>query len=999
MTATSPTRAGHWWRKAINGVTASVGIFKLILNTKRRQHEFGDGDKPRARYAVAFDKSDAALARAFQTAFAAAYDGKECALLPINSADFKQTLFEVQLADAVVADKAEDTQLRARTRQGVWAPYRKSAAAAFGARQEGPETALQTFTQADRVALVAACLDELPLRLPAAGLASEHDSDAVPLGDLIATGRVKAFPLHDQEWLDWLHTNWVSAVGSATLSQPLHAISAYFGEHVGFYFSWLQLYATALIANAVLGLGMFVYERWNGYSSGATILYALVSALWATITLKMWKRRQSTLALQWGVLGLEESERLRPQHRGRRVNAAPGAEAGAASTGEAAMGSPAQRTVQVAEKPALQLLRFACVTIPVMCVCLGVAVVYMCACERLRQIVEGVMAFPLPMPRPDSQLSGLHKGAHPHDTLRLDIADDYSWLYASSLSVAHNATYRSGFGALDEALSTLDFTLAGGVLAASRWLLDGAVVTTELAASPDATVAAVLPWYWGLLMAQLPTVLFLLGITVSDRVNGKVARWLSDFENHPTDTSYEQSLIAKRALLQFTYNFVSLFYIAFVRQDLTRLRETLMFLLGWKAVINNVQETVLPLLRGEAKLIASKVVGQTQHRRVSTHDLNAIAITAALQAGRVADASAAAPDSAPSAATGAREGGGTSGSPMLTEAVGLKPGDAAGGSESGAPLEPVASVPAHGQPAEYPEGSEGLRRRKIGAADVELQTSGPSRGMAGAVTHVRAAGAFGDEEGPPAASPRPSGGSPRLATPCVTSGSGMQEKAQGISRDFPFPIHTAAPASPAGGDYLAASGAASANAASGATAPAPQKRDRVNSMLDAATNLQEHLNAAQVECSLEPYDPFDDILEMFVQFGHVTLFTAVFPLAPLLALANNLIEVHSDAFKIVNLQRPRPRKVASLGAWNFALEVVTFIGVCSNAALVYVAWSQGQPSAGAELRLATLLWCVLLEHALIALKILLDRRLPDVPDAVRITQMMHNRARAALAVL
>jgi hypothetical protein len=997
----------------MNGVTASVGIFKLILNTKRRQHEFGDGDKPRARYAVAFDKSDGALSRAFQTAFAAAYDGKECALLPINSADFKQTLFEVQLADAVVANKAEDTQLRARTRQGVWAPYRNSVAAAFGARQEGPETTLQTFTQADRVALVAACLDELPLRLrvPAAGLASEHDSDAVPLGDLIATGRVKAFPLHDQQWLDWLHTNWVSAVGSATLAQPLHAVSAYFGEHVGFYFSWLQLYATALIANAALGLGMFVYERWNGYSSGATILYALVSALWATITLKMWKRRQSTLALQWGVLGLEESERLRPQHRGRRVKAAPGAEAGATSTGDVtAMGSPAQRTEQVAEKPALQLLRFACVTIPVMCVCLGIAVVYMCACERLRQIVEGVMAFPLPMPRPDAQLSGLHKGSHhPHGTLRLDIADDYSWLYASSLSVAHNATYRSGFGALDEALSTLDFTLAGAALAVSRWLLDGAVVTTELAASPDATVAAVLPWYWGLLMAQLPTVLFLLGITVSDQVNGKVARWLSDFENHPTDTSYEQSLIAKRALLQFTYNFVSLFYIAFVRQDLARLRETLMFLLGWKAVINNVQETVLPLLRGEAKLIASKVAGQTQHRRVSTHDLNAIAITAALQAGREAEASAA-PDSAPPAA-GAGEGGGVSGAQSLTEAAGLKPGDAAGESESGASSEPVALEQAHRRIAAYPEGPEGLRRRQIGAADVELQASGLSRGVASAVTHVRAAGVRDEEPiqagGPPAASPRPSGGSPRLSMPCDASRGGVQEKAQGVSRDYTFPIHTAAPASPASGDYdsalprlhLATSGAAGANAASCATAPAPQKRDRVNSMLDAATNLQEHLNAAQVECSLEPYDPFDDMLEMFVQFGHVTLFTAVFPLAPLLALANNLIEVHSDAFKIVNLQRPRPRKVASLGAWNFALEVVTFIGVCSNAALVYVAWSQGQPSAGAELRLATLLWCVLLEHALIALKILLDRRLPDVPDAVRITQTMHNRARAALAVL
>ncbi len=50
----------------------------------------------------------------------------------------------------------------------------------------------------------------------------------------------------------------------------------------------------------------------------------------------------------------------------------------------------------------------------------------------------------------------------------------------------------------------------------------------------------------------------------------------------------------------------------------------------------------------------------------------------------------------------------------------------------------------------------------------------------------------------------------------------------------------------------------------------------------------------------EPEDLFSDYLELWVQ---VALFSMVFPLAPLLALANNVLEIRLDAFKMLRTCR------------------------------------------------------------------------------------------------
>ncbi|KTF78763.1 hypothetical protein cypCar_00022545 [Cyprinus carpio] len=76
---------------------------------------------------------------------------------------------------------------------------------------------------------------------------------------------------------------------------------------------------------------------------------------------------------------------------------------------------------------------------------------------------------------------------------------------------------------------------------------------------------------------------------------------------------------------------------------------------------------------------------------------------------------------------------------------------------------------------------------------------------------------------------------------------------------------------------------------------------------------------------------FYEYLEMVIQFGFITLFVASFPLAPLLALFNNILEVRVDAWKFTTqFRRPVAAKARNIGAWEEILNVVAILSVVTN---------------------------------------------------------------------
>ncbi|XP_017260992.1 anoctamin-9 [Kryptolebias marmoratus] len=82
---------------------------------------------------------------------------------------------------------------------------------------------------------------------------------------------------------------------------------------------------------------------------------------------------------------------------------------------------------------------------------------------------------------------------------------------------------------------------------------------------------------------------------------------------------------------------------------------------------------------------------------------------------------------------------------------------------------------------------------------------------------------------------------------------------------------------------------------------------------------------------------FNEFLEMAIQFSFTTIFVAAFPLAPLLALINNVFEVRLDAIKMVTLERRMvPKKTNDIGVWIHILEVIGVIAVIANGLVIGV---------------------------------------------------------------
>jgi len=122
----------------------------------------------------------------------------------------------------------------------------------------------------------------------------------------------------------------------------------------------------------------------------------------------------------------------------------------------------------------------------------------------------------------------------------------------------------------------------------------------------------------------------------------------------------------------------------------------------------------------------------------------------------------------------------------------------------------------------------------------------------------------------------------------------------------------------------------------------------------------------------------DEYAEMVIQFGYITLFAATFPVAPLMAVLNNIIEIRTDAFKILSsFPRPLYRGAQNIGTWYWILELLGIVAVMTNCALIglsfdiIIQYTQNP--------FQTLGIVVMMEHVILALKFLIAFLIPDLP--------------------
>jgi hypothetical protein len=126
----------------------------------------------------------------------------------------------------------------------------------------------------------------------------------------------------------------------------------------------------------------------------------------------------------------------------------------------------------------------------------------------------------------------------------------------------------------------------------------------------------------------------------------------------------------------------------------------------------------------------------------------------------------------------------------------------------------------------------------------------------------------------------------------------------------------------------------------------------------------------------------------------LALFAPAFPLAPLLALINNIFEIRIDAVKFCTVnRRPRFRQSEDIGAWYEVLNILGFLAVITNATMITFVGSQlgeehekGGPeveSRGINLRIySQRLWTlsVLIEHGVMIMRIAIMKLSPENPE-------------------
>jgi anoctamin-10 len=115
------------------------------------------------------------------------------------------------------------------------------------------------------------------------------------------------FPLHDHAFNKAWLKNWSSKYLLA--DDDLDEIRNKFGERVAFYFAFTQAYFRFLLFPAAFGFG-----AWMLFGK-FSFVYALVSCLWSVVFFEYWKNKEVDLAVQWGVRGVSNIQRTRPEFK------------------------------------------------------------------------------------------------------------------------------------------------------------------------------------------------------------------------------------------------------------------------------------------------------------------------------------------------------------------------------------------------------------------------------------------------------------------------------------------------------------------------------------------------------------------------------------------------------------------------------------------------------------------------------------------------------------
>lgn len=172
----------------------------------------------------------------------------------------------------------------------------------------------------------------------------------------------------------------------------------------------------------------------------------------------------------------------------------------------------------------------------------------------------------------------------------------------------------------------------------------------------------------------------------------------------------------------------------------------------------------------------------------------------------------------------------------------------------------------------------------------------------------------------------------------------------------------------------------------------------------------EKVSTEFAQFQLAEYEQFDDYLEMVIEFGYITMFASSFPLASILSIGCNLIELKSDCYKIIWVtQRPTPMRSSNMGVWKAILKAQAFLAVLTNVLLFgftseqMQAWlpflfegaAEGESALGSGRFVVAI--CFAIEHIIYLFAFIIIALIPSIPEWVdnEVKRMAYENDQAA----
>ena len=94
--------------------------------------------------------------------------------------------------------------------------------------------------------------------------------------------------------------------------------------------------------------------------------------------------------------------------------------------------------------------------------------------------------------------------------------------------------------------------------------------------------------------AMLPGIVYTVIVIITSQKYRQFARKLTNFENHRTESSFQKNLLVKLLVFEFINNFLVLYLLAFIYEDLEMLRSTVITTMTISQVFVEIFEGVVP---------------------------------------------------------------------------------------------------------------------------------------------------------------------------------------------------------------------------------------------------------------------------------------------------------------------------------------------------------------------------------------------------------------------